>query len=704
VPDVVEPEQRNRPTPDTDLLANPLERERAYLAQARAHLAQMRERTLGLTVQGGDAVSAEYLAWTLHQRARSLVDDPSTALFFGRTDHTNGERWYIGRRHVADPSGDPVVVDWRAEVSRAFYRASRTEPMGVERRRRFGIEAGAITAYEDEHLTDPAETTGRSAILAREIERPRVGPMRDIVATIQPEQDEIVRAGAGTTVCVQGAPGTGKTAVGLHRAAWLLYAHRDRLARAGVLVVGPNRAFLEHVGAVLPSLGEVEVRHTTVEDLVAGEAARSPEDEGFRQVRAGVIHARGSDPVPVAVLKGDARMATVLHRAVWAHVAEPQEALVLPRGSRRWRLPAYEVREIVQELRGRGARYAAAREMLAHRLAHAILVLMEEAGDSPDDRVQDAVARSREVRRYVDLVWPSLEPRAVLHRLFTDVSFLVSCAEGVLTDDEAESLLWSPPPRSRATARWSRADVVLLDELGDLLRRTASLGHVVLDEAQDLSPMQLRAVGRRCSTGAATVLGDIAQGTTPWATPSWEVALAHLGHAEAHLEVLDRGFRVPAAVISFAARLLPAIAPGMSPPTSVRNDPGSLSVVSVDDAGLWPGALTAVRSALAAEGSIGLIVPDGWLPKALRTLAAAAVEHHVLGTDPVDGVPPRVSVVPATTAKGLEFDRVVVVEPARMAEDEPDERTGLRRLYVVLTRAVTALTVVHSRPLPPPLG
>jgi DNA helicase IV len=329
---------------------------------------------------------------------------------------------------------------------------------------------------------------------------------------------------------------------------------------------------------------------------------------------------------------------------------------------------------------------------------------MEEAGDSPDDRVQDAVARSREVRRYVDLVWPPLEPRAVLHRLFTDVSFLVSCTAGVLTDDEAESLLWSPPPRSRATARWSRADVVLLDELADLLRRTPSLGHVVLDEAQDLSPMQLRAVGRRCSTGAATVLGDIAQGTTPWATPSWDVALAHLGHADAHLEVLDRGFRVPAAVISFAARLLPAIAPGMSAPTSVRDDPGSLSIVPVDGPGLWPGTLTAVRSALAAEGSIGLIVPDGWLPKALRTLTSAGVEHHVLGTDPVDALPPRVSVVPATTAKGLEFDRLVVVEPAQLAEDEPDERTGLRRLYVVLTRAVTALTVVHSRPLPAPLA
>jgi DNA helicase IV len=697
VPDVADPLRRADPTPATDTLAA----EQAYLAEARADLARMRERTLGLQVQGGNALSTEYLAYTLHRRAQSLVDDPATALFFGRTDHADGERWYIGRRHVADAAGDPVVVDWRADVSRAFYRASRTEPMGVVRRRRFGIESGRITAYEDEHLTDPAEADTRSAILAREIERPRVGPMRDIVATIQPEQDEIVRAGAATTVCVQGAPGTGKTAVGLHRAAWLLYAFRDRLARSGVLVVGPNRAFLEHVGAVLPSLGEVEVRHTTVEDLVAGEAARTAADDGVKQVRTGVVQARGSDPVERAVLKGDARMAQVLRAAVWAHVAMPDEALVLPRGSRRWRLPAYHVREIVTELRARGARYAAARDMLAQRLAHAILVLMEEAGDSPDDRVQDAVARSREVRRYVDAVWPALEPRAVLFRLFTDVDFLVGCAEGVLDDDEQALLLWDPAPKSRTSARWSLADVVLLDELADVLRRTPSLGHVVLDEAQDLSPMQLRAVGRRCSTGAATVLGDIAQGTTPWATPSWETALTHLGHPEAHIEVLDRGFRVPAAVIAFAARLLPAIAPGMSAPTSVRDDPGSLEIAGVPASGLWPAVLDAVRKALVEEGSVGLIVPDGWVPRAVRTLTDAAVEHDVAGSAVDAGeLPPRVTVLGATTAKGLEYDRVVVVEPARIADDEPDVRTGLRRLYVVLTRAVSGLAVVHARPLP----
>jgi hypothetical protein len=671
--------------------------ERTYLDSARAELARMRERTLALEVHGGDALSSEYLAATLWRRAHSLVDDPSTSLFFGRTDHDDGERWYVGRRHVADVHGDPVVIDWRADVARAFYRASHSEPLGVVRRRRFGLESGQITAYEDEHLQNAAEQEGRSAILAREIERPRVGPMRDIVATIQPEQDEIVRSDADTTICVQGAPGTGKTAVGLHRAAWLLYAYRDRLGRSGVLVVGPNSSFLDHVRAVLPSLGEADVRHSTVEQLT------------------GTVPVRGRDTVAVATLKGDPRLAEVLHRAVWSHVRRPTEPLVLPRGSRRWRLPAHQVAEIVTELRERGVRYAAARDLLPQRLAHALLVLMEEAGDSPDDRVQDAVARSRDVRRFTDAVWPAVRPRAVLFRLLADPGFLAECADDVLTSAEQHLLGWDAPPRTAGAARWSIADAVLLDELGDLLRRTASLGHVVLDEAQDLSPMQLRAVGRRCSTGSATVLGDIAQGTTPWATPSWTESLFHLGHTDAHVEVLDRGFRVPAAVIEFAARLLPRIAPGLGAPSSVRDDAGSLELVPVADAAqLWPEVTRAVRAALQHEGSVGLIVPDAEIAPARRALVADRLPHDVLGADArTEGeqaparlslIPARLSLIPATVAKGLEYDRVVVVEPADMADAEPDERTGLRRLYVVLTRAVSGLTVVHHRPMPAELA
>ncbi len=254
---------------------DPLVDEQRYLAEARRDLAQMRDRVLSLEAVGGDPISDGYLAATLAARARSLVDNPDTPLFFGRTDTAEGQ-WYVGRRHVQDDGGEPKVVDWRADVSLPFYRATRTEPMGVSLRRRYGYDRGTLTAYEDEHLTDPAEAEQRSAILAEEIQRPRSGPMRDIVATIQPEQDAVVRADISETVCVQGAPGTGKTAVGLHRVAFLLYTHRERLQRSGVLVVGPNRSFLSYIGQVLPALGELDVAQTTVDGLTSRPTAYAP--------------------------------------------------------------------------------------------------------------------------------------------------------------------------------------------------------------------------------------------------------------------------------------------------------------------------------------------------------------------------------------------------------------------------------------------
>jgi DNA helicase IV len=673
-------------------VAPELKRERDYLAGARAELARMREQTMSLEAHAGDRISSEFLAATLYRRAQSLIDDPTSSLFFGRIDQQRSdapapERWYIGRRHIADSDGDPVVVDWRADVSTAFYRASRTEPMGVSLRRRFGIDRGQLTAYEDERLDaddpDTAQTGSafRSQILVGEIERPRVGPMRDIVATIQPEQDVIVRSGVGTTVCVQGAPGTGKTAVGLHRAAWLLYAFRERLARSGVLVIGPNRAFLDHIGAVLPALGEVEVRHSTIDELLAS------------------VPVRGRDSVETAVLKGDSRLAGIVRAAVWSHVRTPVEALVLPRGAYKWRVPTYEVAEIVTELRTRGVRYDAARQMLPHRLAHAILLQMEQAGDSPDDRVQDAVARSAAVKRYAGQVWPALDPKAVLFSLLSDATALEQHAADLLTGDERAILLWDNPPAGRGSARWSTADAVLLDEINDHLQRTASLGHVVLDEAQDLSPMQLRAVGRRCSTGSATVLGDLAQGTTPWATDSWESCLAHLGKPDGLIEILERGFRVPASVIAYATRLLPSIAPGLGAPVSVRDNPGRLELVRVDARGLFDRVAESVAVSAGEPGSVGVIAPDAAVGAVSKALTRKGIDHGVLGANHGD-VDHQVDVIPATVAKGLEFDRVIVVEPAAIVSAEPDRRTGLRRLYVVLTRAVSELTVIHADGLP----
>ncbi len=668
----------------------------------------MRERTASMSALSGDRFSGEYLKFTLWKRMKALEDDPEVPLFFGRLDYGEqvsatggkaGERFYIGRRHVTDEGGDPMVVDWRAPISRPFYRASRRLPLGVRLRRRFGFHQGAVTAYEDEPLGPgaggPTPTAAKataetvdglhSEILETEIERPRVGPMRDIVATIQPEQDEIVRSELAESVCVQGAPGTGKTAVGLHRAAYLLYAHRDQLSRQGVLVVGPNDSFLRYIADVLPALGEIDARQTTLQELVAH------------------VPVRSEDTVEVARLKGDARMAKVLERALWSQLAPATDALVVPIGARRWRVPAYEADEIVAELRGRGIRYAAGRTMLPQRLANAVLVKMELAGDAPDDRVQNSVARSRPVKQYVDALWPAMDPNRLVMRLLGEPALLASAAAGVLSDDEQERLRWSKPAKGPGSARWSLHDAVLIDEATDLLERTPSLGHVVLDEAQDLSPMMLRSVGRQCSTGSATVLGDVAQATTPWGVSAWSDALGHLGKAGAHVEELTVGFRVPGDVIDYAARLLPQIAPNLTKPTSVRRTRGELVIERRSDP--LAAAVASIRTTLDDEGSVGLIVPDELTDRASSSLTAAGLAHSVLGRDDdafSPGFASRVDVVPASLVKGLEFDHVVLVEPAAIAAAETDEMTGLRRLYVCLTRAVTSLVITHAEPIPVP--
>ncbi|MDQ0909697.1 DNA helicase IV [Streptomyces canus] len=685
----------SRPPTPVPVADDPLARERSHLAGSRAALRAMREDAESLDIKDVTAnwVNAEVLARQIGERIKSLADLSDTPLFFGRLDYLHspgadraegaeGERFYIGRRHVHDHDGDPMVIDWRAPVSQPFYRASKKDPMDIGLRRRFGYTRGEITAYEDEHLSDPAEAATTSKLLQREIERPRVGPMRDIVATIQPEQDEIVRSGLGGTVCVQGGPGTGKTAVGLHRVAYLLYAHRERLARTGTLVIGPNRSFLHYIEQVLPALGELTVKQATVDDLVA----------------AG-LEVRGTDDSAAAVLKGDARMAEVLKRAVYAHVTMPTEPVMVVRGSRRWRVPAYEIEEIVRELLDRGIRYGAAREALPQRIAHAVLVQMERSGEAPDDRVQDAVARNAAVKAAVKAIWPPVDPAKLVLRLLTDADFLAVHAEGILDEDEQKTILWSKPVRSVKSAKWSAADAVLIDEATDIVERTHSLGHVVLDEAQDLSPMQYRAVGRRCSTGSATVLGDLAQGTTPWATRSWDEALAHLGKSDGVIEELTAGFRVPTDVITYASRLLPHIAPGLAPVASVRENPGFFDVRPVETTDQVVGAC---EELLRNEGSTGLIAADARVPQLAEALTAAGIGHLAPGEETTAET--RLTLVPASLAKGLEYDYVVLDEPQAVVDGEPDERTGLRRLYVALTRAVSGLIVTHAAPLPAALA
>jgi hypothetical protein len=689
-----------------------LNAEREELRRSREFLHLMREDVLSLKAMGADPVSEEFLKADLYHRAESLKDIPDAPLFFGRLDYASpppdsgetdeeslaGQDFHIGRRHVHAPDGTPAVIDWRAPVSRPFYRASGADPMNLALRRRFGFSGGELTAFEDELFT-----TGRSAekenkpsqILLDEIERPRSGPMRDIVATIQPDQDDIVRAGAAQTVCVQGAPGTGKTAVGLHRVAYLLYAHKEQVRRRGVVMVGPNRAFLSYIRNVLPALGEIDVIQTTVGELVAKSAGVGSGASRSGSKGPGAALVRGTDSEAAAVIKGDARMAEVLRRRLWASIQRPAGALVLPRGSRRWRLAAYELEELTHELRHRGVRYGAARELLEHRIAHVILTQMEAAGEACDDRTHETVRRSKPVRAAVGAIWPKVDPVRLVFGLLSSAEALARAAQDILTPQEQAEIVWAAPTRGPGSARWSAADLVLIDEARDLITRMPSLAHVVVDEAQDLSPMECRALGRRCSTGAATVLGDLAQGTTPWAAPSWSALLSNLGKPDTEVRELSIGYRVPRQILDYASTLLAVIAPELKPASSLRADPGALDLVPVPDGALEAALVQACEQACGRPGSVAVIAADPQVAALGRALEGAGLEFDAPGSDA------RLTLVPVTLAKGLEYDHVIVVEPALIAAAEA---RGLQRLYVALTRAVSRLTVLYTKPLPAPLG
>jgi DNA helicase IV len=312
-------------------------------------------------------------------------------------------------------------------------------------------------------------------------------------------------------------------------------------------------------------------------------------------------------------------------------------------------------------------------------------------GDSPPESWVRKMGRSADVRAFVDHVWPEMTPEGLVFSLLADPAFLAEAAEGILTPDEQAALGWDRPPRTVKTAKWSAADAVLIDEAAGLIDRLPSFGHVVVDEAQDLSPMQCRAIARRSEHGSITLLGDLAQGTAPWAAHDWQVTLAHLGKPGARVVPLTTGFRVPAVVVALANGLLPALGVTVPEAVSLRRD-GSLDIRETTD--LVKSTVDEVRGALVHEGSIAVIAADPLVPALEAALRDAGLP---VTTPEADG---RVTVLPATLAKGLEYDHVVVVEPAAIVAAEP---RGLNRLYVVLTRAVSRLTVLHQDPLPVPL-
>jgi len=673
--------------------------EHQHLATAQRCLSQMLDSAERIADFGVDELASEALGRLRSNRIRALSAERDAPAFFGRTDrdaessdlpaplagnhgpqtHPPVEVLHIGRRHIRDGNGDPVVIDWRAPIARAFYRATARDRQGVRLRRRFGFNHGLLTSFEDEHL-DAGQALGlASALLRAEIERPRVGPMRDIVATIQPDQDELVRADLETSVCVQGAPGTGKTAVGLHRAAYLLYTYPERLRRSGVLVVGPNSAFLRYIEQVLPALGEAGITQTTVDDLVAHAPIRSFETP------------------ETAALKGDARMAGLLSRALVSNVAKPEDGLLILVGLHRYRVPRERCRRYVDDCRrallSGELRWNTGRERLRQLLA-------QDAGSAPSDAETARIARSAAVTAFLDQVWPAVDPATILGRLWSDAEFARRCARNELSEQELASLAWATPPRSARAARFSAADLVLIDELRAQVLGVDGFAHVVLDEAQDLSAMQCRAIARRCPLGSLTVLGDLAQATTVWAVGSWAETMRHLGHEQATVQPLTAGYRVPGQVLEVANRLLPHIAPDVAPARSIRGDADSLT---------FGGSLvSATRRCLEHEGSVAVIAADAAAGAIRGTLTEAGIGCRDLAdeaaAESAAGSAERVTVVPATAAKGLEYDSVVLVEPAAIVAGESTRLAGLRRLYVTWTRAVSRLAVVHETELPPELG
>ncbi|HST24515.1 MAG TPA: UvrD-helicase domain-containing protein [Gaiellaceae bacterium] len=637
-------------------MAHPeLQAEQAHLDHAYGCLERMRSRIARALDAGSNEFSAAALeAW----QARTLAsyEDAERGICFGRLDMDEGDPLYVGRRWIHDDDQELVIVNWQAPAARPFYTATPITPQHVERRRRFRTEGRTLLDIADETFGETAGDEPRSLgdFLLEELERSRDRHMREIVATIQADQYRLITHEPEGTLVVQGGPGTGKTAVGLHRASWLLFTHAQRLRREGILVVGPNRTFIEYVSHVLPSLGESSVVQRAVGDLREGTAPA------------------GRDEPEVELRKGDAAMAETLRDAVAAHRRDPEEELEAMLGRNYVRVSLARVRELAGEVWDDAPSWDAARERLRMGLLRAFYQaystkLGSDAMRSFED-LERALTKGGYLKRFVDRILPPLVPERVLL--------------------EALGL-------TRKPAQWTEGDIALLDELDELIHgRPKTFGHVVVDEAQDLTPMQLRMVARRAATGWMTLLGDVAQATGPVAYERWDEVLEHLPGEEATVEELVLAYRVPAEIMRVALPLLPQIAPHVRPPEAYREGGEPPRIVRDDQVAQRVAEEAVVLDA--GEGSVAVVAPLALVSELRELLTRAEVD---VDGSPVEDLAPAVRVLGARDAKGLEFDHVVLAEPAAVVA-EAEGVQGRRHLYVALTRATKTLTVVHAQPLP----
>jgi len=721
------------------------------------------------------------------------LDIGDQALYFGRIDRLPepdadgadgglalGESFHIGRLAVSGPDHEPLVVDWRAPVAEPFYRATGLDPQGLARRRHLAVRGRSVLGLEDEYFVDPdgraatitapgegsgpdgdgsgerlvsdGMVLGGPGALLSALGQARTGHMGDIIGTIQREQDEIIRSPLAGVLVVQGGPGTGKTAVALHRAAYLLYTHRFPLERQGVLVVGPNPLFLRYIEQVLPSLGETGVSLSTVAGLVSE------------------VRVRGVDAAAVAKLKGDVRMVKVLARAVRTRQRPLRRDAEVPFGAGVLRLRARTTQDIVAMARRRPGTHNARRRFVEVQVLRALSdeyrSRLSRGGtdmvnDVPTQEEQSDLAqrlrRVPAVAEALDRMWPRLSPHEFLHDLLGAGPLLAAAGKGNLGTTEVQRL-YRPRSASLDAVHWTVADTALIDEARTLLgprrggrsnraraQRTEeaasqevafwpqglatspapvtspvsgsddevrSFGHIVVDEVQDLSPMQLRMLARRSLSGSMTVVGDIAQATGPWAPQEWDDVTRHLSpQRPVRLVELTVSYRTPSEVVALASRVLAVAAPSIAPPRPVRQAGSTPRIVPTSRVGLAATVADVARKemAAAAPGRVAVLGPAVMLPELARALAYAGLDP-VDPRDPAgDGLAAGLVVLPADETNGLEFDSVIVVEPSLVAAvgDEPagegppvTTTRGLRTLYVALTRPTKRLAVVHADPLP----
>lgn len=713
----------------------------------RARVAGDLERVRRTTAGGTHQARSERDAYaTMYEDRLAQLRGVEERLCFGRLDLRGGDQRYIGRLGLVDDDQRRLLVDWRAEAATPFYQATAAHPLDVVRRRHLQTRGRSVVSVEDEvldldHLDSAAQLAGEGALLAA-VNAQRTGRMGDIVATIQAEQDAIIRSDLDGVLVVEGGPGTGKTAVALHRAAYLLYGHRKRLARSGVLVIGPTPVFMRYIEQVLPSLGETGVVMMTPGQLFPG-----------------VVAEQGDLP-PVARLKGDLRMAQAVATAVRDRQRDLTRPVELRIDGRTLRLTPGMVRAAQDKARRTGRPHNQARVTFAKDLLSQLAGrLADQLGGVDEHDRQGLIADLRDnidVRREINLLWMPLTAQRVISRLLSDPDRLRHAAPW-LTDAGLETLL------RPVDAAFTIDDVPLLDEAAELLGedeaaadaaaaqadaerreltayarqvlamtgsnglvsadqvvaglsgggsdltlaeraagdRTWTYGHVVVDEAQELSAMMWRLLGRRNPTRSMTVVGDLAQTHAAAGAHRWADVLAPLVQDRWRARTLTVSYRTPAQIMTVAADLLARSGSDAPVPQSVREGTWPPTVATAASEGQIADLVARAVTRMSGEvpgGKIGVVAVPDRLPDLVETLRAAlGAEQIGTGYTALDR---QVAVLGITEVKGLEFDSVVLVDPASILDSGP---RGINDLYVAVTRPTQQLHVVHHRPLPPGL-